>query len=995
MVPKPKLLRASEAIRGVLRGEVDFQTYRSLCGLLEHLLSVVLRGRNVMHGLYQPHGPEGASKDGPSTIVECTDLMRKQLERWQRLLVHAGGVSVKRSLSRSELETLPTLYFDLTSDACYAEVRVAGIAGFMHGLYWYFPVPEQDRPLLSIPILEFLGVCFNVLVFHSHLVGFGEGANLLLRTDALTAARTLPKESMRSPLLVAAYQWLIEQEEWESMAPRLIIQHIFGDCNALSDLASRAKWEAFNRLCAQLGIRPQAVPLAAKCEVLYRHIMGQLIGDTRGARSALFSEALELGSANNGAGAHEPFAHFDEPLSTSPSAIETLRALAACPPRLEDLGRQPGAVPLPTPSPTTVAPTPASPSAIDTLRALAARPAGEAGPPSASVADMVGAPAGKRRLMLGAVALPPAPPKRPRHESSLTAASQWFARARILAMTQGGEPGMALRTNIADLMNVGEAIDELIEFGVNANTWDKDSRAWDMWVAVCDAHGCSPMRTASEARDFPERNAHLLAALMFHAFATCKPRDARRMFIKPRSALAYPLAIIRIFARWSVPMPSYKMLKAALNGIARMYVGYHGPYSMAPRRSEPMKFSMVRTLDAIPEGATVGDRKWSDADHDTFMFRRLNRVMIVTAFRLGEIVHHASGEIMYLTFESLVWSIGGVLIEDPTPAQLRSMRSGIDGARLAPPRSKPDQWGEIHCPFSVVLTYEAHDPINAAAALRDVELRCKVHGAARATTPLFHQGDGEPYSHHYLHHMLRAAIAYCYGKAAASLYSWHSYRSGLATALHAAGVDDAMIQLICRWMCPESLHVYRRMGVGEHERLIKRATAVDVDLIQTTNAPRVFADQGYAELVGSMAGSRGAAEQAAYDAALRAALDPYRRSEGERTEGGPPPQATTARPARRTPGRALAAAERQEPAAPIHRVGARVTDEVQTGTAVAVLHSVWPDFPCTEMDGLAWHATVVTKFRNAATVRFTHARTRGGRRYEDVRLALDVLRLIA
>ena len=64
--------------------------------------------------------------------------------------------------------------------------------------------------------------------------------------------------------------------------------------------------------------------------------------------------------------------------------------------------------------------------------------------------------------------------------------------------------------------------------------------------------------------------------------------------------------------------------------------------------------------------------------------------------------------------------------------------------------------------------------------------------------------------------MLRSALAHLYGEAVASLYSFHSFRSGLATALHAAGVSDAMIQLICRWMCPESesLHVYRRMGVA-------------------------------------------------------------------------------------------------------------------------------------------------------------------------------------
>lgn len=91
-----------------------------------------------------------------------------------------------------------------------------------------------------------------------------------------------------------------------------------------------------------------------------------------------------------------------------------------------------------------------------------------------------------------------------------------------------------------------------------------------------------------------------------------------------------------------------------------------------------------------------------------------------TAFRLGEVVKHASGEVMYLTRACLTWSIGGVLLTCPTKAQLMAMRSG-DFARLAPPRSKPDQWGKIHCPFPVVLSYQ-DEPANAALALRDIEL---------------------------------------------------------------------------------------------------------------------------------------------------------------------------------------------------------------------------------------------------------------------------------
>ena len=187
--------------------------------------------------------------------------------------------------------------------------------------------------------------------------------------------------------------------------------------------------------------------------------------------------------------------------------------------------------------------------------------------------------------------------------------------------------------------------------------------------------------------------------------------------------------------------------------------------------------------------------------------------------RLGEIVLHVSGEIMFLTRACLVWSICGILLPDPTEEQLRSLRSGLDYALTMPPRSKPDQWGEIHCPFPVTLTYDADDPTNAAAQLRDIEIRQPCHGAARETRPLFADASGAGYTHSYLGRMLTAILTYLYGASVARLYTFHSYRSGLATALHASGVPDDMIMLICRWMCPESLHVYRRMGSGGHQGL--------------------------------------------------------------------------------------------------------------------------------------------------------------------------------
>ena len=360
----------------------------------------------------------------------------------------------------------------------------------------------------------------------------------------------------------------------------------------------------------------------------------------------------------------------------------------------------------------------------------------------------------------------------------LVTASRHYARARALALTQGDDPDMSLRTSIFHaLLSSAETVESYLEFGVNHSTSKKDSRAWEMWEQVCDMLGTSPLRTAKDARDRPERNAHLLAVLMFYAVSVCKPRVAGCRWIKPSSALAYPLAIIRIFSRWSISMPGYKMLKSAAAGLSRDYIRYHAPHSLSPVRSEPMKFSMVRDMCHIPvDGRTISRFSWTDTSHEVFIFRRLVRVLIVSGLRLGEIVGNGSGEITYVTIDCVAWRINGVIVKNPTLAQLNSLVPGRDAALVSPPRAKPDPWGEIHCPFPMVFTFDDRDPINAASAIRNVEKRYGLACNRRDTTPLFATAEGRPYTHDYLHRLLRDVLTYLYDARIASVYSFHSFR---------------------------------------------------------------------------------------------------------------------------------------------------------------------------------------------------------------------------
>ena len=482
-------------------------------------------------------------------------------------------------------------------------------------------------------------------------------------------------------------------------------------------------------------------------------------------------------------------------------------------------------------APAVVPPTPSSAPATSRLQLLlgvgpsarpaAVRPTPYPVPPAPAVSSQL--PPLTNRI-INSIPLPAAPPSRNLRPTALADASATYARQRAAALAAGPEPEMQLKANVANMMALGEALNEASEFGINSNTLKKDDRAWSFWETVCKRMDTSPLRTPEEVRNNPERQSFLLAILMMYASAVCVPKTPGRQCIKPRSALAYPLAIIRIFGRWGITMPGFRHIKAALHGLMRQYLLYHGPHSLQPKRAEPMRFSMVQKINHLVRNGThrIHGLVWSDDTHLVFMFLRLNLFLMYTAFRLAEIVAHSSGEIMYLTRSDVHLNLSGVVIDDPTPAQLDSMRPGVDKVGITPPRSKPDQWGEIHCPFPVYLTYY-DEPENPAKAIIDIERRIPCRGLARQATPLFADENGQPYTHARLDGLLTAVLTYLFSAAVAAIFTFHSYRSGLATALFAADVPDGVIMLMCRWMCPESLHVYRRMTAAKHDEYLRRS----------------------------------------------------------------------------------------------------------------------------------------------------------------------------
>ena len=185
-----------------------------------------------------------------------------------------------------------------------------------------------------------------------------------------------------------------------------------------------------------------------------------------------------------------------------------------------------------------------------------------------------------------------------------------------------------------------------------------------------------------------------------------------------------------------------------------------------------------------------------------------------------------------------------------------------------------------------------------------------------------------------------------------------------------------MIQLICRWMCPESLHVYRRMGVAEHESLVRKASVCSVDCMQSVNAPAVVQDQALALLAAEFRQDRSDSDQEAYERAVQAAIEPY----GPQQRARRPNQPTAAEP-RHASGALPDEIASLSPLAGVPRAG----------ETVIAPREMWPNERCDELGGQGWRATILRASPAAATIRFLQAKTARGQPYEDVCVQTSLL----
>ena len=188
-----------------------------------------------------------------------------------------------------------------------------------------------------------------------------------------------------------------------------------------------------------------------------------------------------------------------------------------------------------------------------------------------------------------------------------------------------------------------------------------------------------------------------------------------------------------------------------------------------------------------------------------------------------------------LALSNVGFLINGALTLKPSAAQLNNLRAG-DYLVILPPPSKSDQFGIVWGSLLIYVPY-SNGRSNAARLVAQI---LKARPNAPAGTPLFLQGDGNPFSHYLLDRVLKAWLLQIgLTQLQASMYSFHSARAFLACALAAAERSPDVIQALLRWQSVDSLRVYVALNPSAYAQHLTAAFDATVAGIRGAHFPLI------------------------------------------------------------------------------------------------------------------------------------------------------------
>jgi hypothetical protein len=189
-------------------------------------------------------------------VVEPSELILKQTERWHHTLIHSAGCNFSHALPGATNAPLHRRAYHLYSDAALEGAPIPSIGGYFHGLWWSVPLTAAQKQI-PIPHLEMIAAVVNFRLFVRTVLPAGDAdlhVDIVGHMDGLAARYVLADQHARSSVMMFIHQHLLESEEYRSHAQSWSVDHTYGEANFMADAASRGLTRALYEMAAQLRV---------------------------------------------------------------------------------------------------------------------------------------------------------------------------------------------------------------------------------------------------------------------------------------------------------------------------------------------------------------------------------------------------------------------------------------------------------------------------------------------------------------------------------------------------------------------------------------------------------------------------------------------------------------------------------------------------------------------------------------------------------------------
>ena len=407
----------------------------------------------------------------------------------------------------------------------------------------------------------------------------------------------------------------------------------------------------------------------------------------------------------------------------------------------------------------------------------------------------------------------------------------------------------------------------LAEASAPSSTLDTESSQWRYWVQFC-GEANPPIRpwrdnvASNTGQDPVGFQGEILLQAEFLCWLAVRMQPKRKadqalgLPAKPSSILGALLGVRRKHKRATgFNMAPLGMALTALKGIVRDFAKEHGATYVThiqTQRAEPLTNEIIGAMLALltedggeGEDVKLGKQNVARGSEQALVLIAIIMVMAQAGFRKNEIAVRSHSKEPWNcrkpSRDNVAWHLQGTprpvayLTED----QLLGLRVG-DFCVVTPPPSKCDSFGEVWGSKPILLPFHPSEEINAARALRDLELMAPCAPQDRKSTPLFVNTQSKLcFTYGELDGVLTALLTEVLPLAAlAKQYTWHSFRVYLCTALFAAnpGISHGYVQAMLRWQTDQSIKDYHRLDYSMYSKLLGSASSVrNMQAITTPN----------------------------------------------------------------------------------------------------------------------------------------------------------------